>query len=399
MSRVSHRLNALSVTRCTVPGVYADGAGLYLQVTTRSARSWIFRFSVDSRAREMGLGSLLAVSLADARAKAAQCRKLLSDGIDPIERRKAGRAQRTVEALKTTTFSAAATAYIESLKGGWRSAKYADQWTTTIATYVEPVFGELPIKNIDTELVMRALEPLWKTTSATASHLRGRIEAILDWATVRGYREGDNPARWRGHLDKLLPSPAKMHTVVHRAALPYSGLPAFMSTLRRRHGVAPRALEFTILTAARNGEAIGAEWDEIDGAARIWSLPGSRMKSGRPHRVPLGDRCIEIIEEMREQRALGHALVFAGATGRGSLSNTTLIALLRRMDVGDITVHGFRSTFRDWAAEQTSFAKDVIEMALAHTLPNKVEAAYFRSDHLVKRRLLIEAWDRFCSSA
>ncbi len=374
-------------------GMYHDGGGLYLQVRAAGAKSWIYRFMLDGRPREMGLGPVTAISLAEARKRAAECRRLRHDGADPIEARRAHRDQRKLEAAKAMTFDTCAAAYIEAHKASWRNGKHREQWRNTLNSYASPVFGSLPVQAVDLALVMKALEPIWKTKPETASRLRGRIEAVLDWATVRGYRKGDNPARWRGHLDKLLPARAKIQKVVHHPALPYSEIADFMVSLRSQEGIAARALEFLILTAARTGEIIGAQWDEVDLKAKIWVVPGARMKAGREHRVPLSGPALAIIKKMNEIRESD--FVFPGGKKGKPLSNMAMLAVLKRMGRDDLTAPGFRSTFRDWAAERTNFPHEVVEMALAHTIENKVEAAYRRGDLFQKRRQLMEAWARF----
>jgi integrase len=315
------------------------------------------------------------------------------DGIDPIEARRAKHGQRKLEAAKGMTFDACAAAYLDAHSDSWRNAKHRDQWRNTLSSYASPVFGSLPVQSVDVSLMMKALEPIWKTKSETASRVRGRIEAVLDWATVRGYRTGDNPARWRGHLDKLLPARAKIQKVQHHPALPYDELADFMTTLQGEDGMAPRALEFLILTAARTGEIIGTRWDEVDLEEKIWTVPGERMKAGREHRVPLSRAALLVLNQMHEIRE--RDFVFPGGKKGKPLSNMAMLAVLHRMGRDDITAHGFRSTFRDWAAERTNFPREVVEMALAHTIENKVEAAYRRGDLFEKRRQLMEAWARF----
>jgi integrase len=379
--------------------MYSDGGGLYLQVTGAGAKSWIFRFSLNGRAREMGLGSLSAVSLADARSKAGDCRKLRQEGVDPIESRNAMRQQAALDAARAITFKDAAAAYIAAQRTGWHNAKHAAQWASTLATYAEPIFGSVSVQEIDTGLVLEALEPIWATKPETAGRVRGRIEAILDWAKVRGYRTGENnPARWRGHLDKLLPARSKVRAINHHAALPYNDLPQFIVALRGQEGIAARALEFTILTAARTGETIGARWDEIDLAEKVWVVPAGRMKAGKEHRVPLTPRVLAILEDLKAVRTCEDEFVFPGGKRGKPLSNMAMTAVLRRMDRGDITVHGFRSTFRDWAAERTNFPGEVVEMALAHAVGDKVEAAYRRGDLFDKRRRLMAEWGRYCGA-
>ncbi|MBV9636352.1 MAG: integrase arm-type DNA-binding domain-containing protein, partial [Methylobacteriaceae bacterium] len=312
MPRTLGRLTALKISRAATPGMYPDGGGLYLQVTGASARSWIYRFTLNGRPREMGLGSLAALSLSDARAKAAECRRMREDGKDPIDARRAARATDRLAAAKAMTFKDAAKAYIAAHRSAWRNAKHVEQWKNTLATYVDPVFGSLPVPAIDMALVLKALEPMWTSKPETAARVRGRIESILDWATVRGYRQGENPARWRGHLDKVLPAKTKVRKVKHHAALPYGEIPEFMAALRQRDGIAARALEFTILTVARTGDTIGATWDEVDLANRLWTIPAARMKAGREHRVALTARALEIVEEMKATRDPQVSYVFPG---------------------------------------------------------------------------------------
>jgi integrase len=397
MARASNRLSAVEVKNATEKGMYHDGGGLYLQVSAGGAKSWIFRFMLDGRAREMGLGPVRAIALAEARKRAGECRRLRLDGIDPIEARSTQRDQKKLEAAKAMTFDACAAAYIDAHKTGWQNAKHSEQWPSTLNTYASPVFGSLPVQAIDVGLLMKALEPIWQTKPETASRLRGRIEAVLDWATVRGYRKGENPARWRGHLDKLLPAPSKVRRVEHHAALPYDELADFSLALRSQEGIAARALEFLILTAARTGEVIGARWDEVDLEEKIWVVPAARMKAGREHRVPLSAAAVAVLEEMKQIRE--SEFVFPGGKKGKPLSNMAMLAVLKRMDRGELTAHGFRSSFRDWAAERTHFPREVAEMALAHTVGDKVEAAYRRGDLFGKRRQLMDAWARFCGTA
>jgi len=388
-------LSALKVSRAKTPGLLGDGAGLYLQVTKGGARSWIYRFTLAGKTRDMGIGPLATVSLAEARTAAAEARKLARVGIDPIERRKAARAQTALDAAKAITFKEAAGQFIASHKAGWRNAKHAAQWSATLATYAEPIIGALPVGAIDTGLVFKVLEPIWATKPETAGRVRGRLEAILDWARVRGYRAGENPARWRGHLDSLLPARAKVRKVEHHAALPYVELPAFMTSLRAREGNSARALEFAILTATRTSETLGARWAEIDLAAKVWTIPPDRVKGGREHRIPLSRGAVAVIGK---QRDADPEFAFPGGRARHALSNMSMLMVLRRMERGDLTAHGFRSTFRDWAAERTSYPAEVAEMALAHAVGDKVEAAYRRGDLFEKRRRLMDAWGEFCAA-
>lgn len=384
----------LAVQHAKKPGMLADGDGLYLQVTGAGARSWIFRFTLGGKSREMGLGSLKGVGLAAARAKAAQCRALLADGIDPIAARKGEHAARAVAGARAITFDQCAEAYINAHGATWRNPKHHSQWKTTLETYVSPVFGKLPVHAVDVSLVMKALEPIWTTKPETASRIRGRIESVLNWAKARGYRSGENPAQWKGHLDNLLPARSKLSRVKHHAALPYDETAQFMKSLREQTGMPARALEFLILTAARTGEAIGAQWCEIDLAEKVWTVPAARMKGGREHRVPLSNKTLAILNKVAKGEP--GDFVFRGRNG-GPLSNMALLMLLRRMGHGSLTAHGFRSTFRDWAAERTSFQREVAEAALAHVVGDKVEAAYRRGDLFEKRRRLMEAWAEFAT--
>jgi integrase len=381
--------------------MHADGGGLYLQATVNSrdghtAKSWIYRYMLRGRAREMGLGSFNAISLQQARAKAFEYRRLRQEGIDPIDARKAKREQSILENAKVITFAEAASEYIESHQGGWRNPKHTAQWRATIATYAQPIIGSLFVQAVNTDLVLKVLKPIWNSKPQTASRLRGRIELVLDWARARGYRQGENPARWRGHLDKLLPAPAKVRRVEHHPALSYSDMPQFMAALRQQSCMAARALEFAILTAARTGEVIGARWNEIDLDQALWIVPGNRMKAGREHRVPLSARALALLGDLPIRDDRPGQFLFPGSEAGRSLSNMALLMLLRRMGRGDLTTHGFRSTFRDWAAEQTHFPGEMAELALAHTVGNKVEAAYRRGDQFDRRCGLMESWAAFC---
>jgi integrase len=396
MGRASNKLSAVEVKGIGQRGMYHDGGGLYLQVSAGGAKSWVFRFMLDGRAREMGLGPLNVIPLAEARKRAAECRRMRHDGIDPIEARSAQRDLKKLEAAKSMTFDACAAAYIDAHKAGWRNAKHLDQWSSTLSTYASPVFGSLPVQAVDVGLVMKVLEPVWQTNPETASRLRGRIEAVLDWAKVREYRNGENPARWRGHLDKLLPARSKVRKVEHHPALPYNKAADFIAVLRNQEGVAARALEFLILTAARTSMVIGARWDEVNLGEKTWIVPAARMKAGREHRVPLSPAAMAILDQMKEIRE--SEFVFPGGKEGRPLSNMAMLAVLKRMGRSELTAHGFRSSFRDWAAEQTNFPREVAEMALAHTVSDKVEAAYRRGDLFQKRRQLMEAWARFCGT-
>jgi integrase len=398
VARTINRLSHRKVETLKQAGMHGDGGGLYLQVTEGAdgtpRKSWLFRYTVAGRERQMGLGPLSDVPLAEARDRALASRELRRAGKDPIAEREAARAEASLVAAKTMSFDECAAAYIAAHRAGWRNIKHASQWTNTIATYCSPVFGKLPVQLVDVGLVMKAIEPLWATKPETAGRVRGRIERILDWAKVRGYRVGENPARWRGHLDHLLPARGKVRRVQHHAALPYAEIPAFVTALKGRDAIAARALEFAILTAARTSEALGAKWSEIDLDARVWIIPAQRMKAGREHRVPLADRAIEIIKNMMASKQSDY--IFYGDR-RATLSNMSLLMLLRRMGRNDITTHGFRSTFRDWVEEQTDTPRAVAEMALAHTIGSVVEAAYRRGDLLDKRKTLMDQWGFYCT--
>lgn len=387
------RLTAKSLTANRAAGLLADGGGLYLQVAPSGSRTWIFRFRspVTRKTRDMGLGPLHSVGLAEARRLASVQRSAVLSGLDPIQARDEQNKRRAVEAARSVTFSQCAASYIASHRAGWKNAKHADQWANTLATYAEPVIGALPVQDVDTALVLRILEPIWTAKPETASRLRGRIECVLSWAKARGLRAGENPAGWRGHLDQLLPSLAKKSRVQHHAALPFTEIAGFVAKLRAIPGTVARALEFTLLTAARTNEVINARRDEFDLATATWTIPGARMKAGKEHRVPLSPRAMEIIGNQCEH---GGTFVFSGAREGKPISNMAMLELLRRMEI-PVTVHGFRSTFRDWAAERTAFPHEVCEMALAHTIGNAAEAAYRRGDLFEKRRKLMEAWEGF----
>ncbi|MDP6475823.1 MAG: integrase arm-type DNA-binding domain-containing protein, partial [Alphaproteobacteria bacterium] len=383
MARGINRLSARAVESTKKVGLIADGGGLHLQVSKSGAKSWIFKFMLNGRAREMGLGSSKAVSLAGAREKATLCRSSLADGIDPIEARKSGLARDPATERKTITFEEAADAYIAAHESGWKNAKHATQWRNTLAAEAYPVAGKLPVSDITTEVVMLILRPIWGLKPETAGRLRGRIERVLDWATVSGFRQGQNPAQWRGHLENLLPAKSRIHVVSHRPAMPYQEIGAFLLRLRERDGTAAQALEFTIYTAARTSEVRGALWEELDLDRAVWTIPGPRTKVGKEHRIPLAERPLEIVRGLHSN-ASGDYVFPGGRPGKG-LSDMALLSVLRRLGIKE-TVHGFRSSFRDWAADQTQFPREVAEQALAHTISNKVEAAYLRSDLFEKRR-------------
>lgn len=348
MARIIEKLSPLAVNKATKPGYFGDGAGLWLQVSPTGSKSWIFRFTISGKQREMGLGALHTVTLSEARARAKECRLLMLDGKDPLDTRKATRLAEALERAKMMTFDQCAAAYIAAHRSGWKNAKHANQWENTIATYASPVFGSMPVAAVDTSLVVKVLSPMWQIKTETATRLRGRIESILGWATTSEFRAGDNPARWRGHLENLLAPPNKTAKVVHHPALPWQEMGEFMAALRQREGTAARAVEFAILTATRSGEVRGATWAEID--AGLWVIPGERMKMGKEHRVPLSKVALALLERLPRTGDL----LFPGATRGKGLSDMSLTAVLRRMERHDITVHGFRSTFRDWCAESVA---------------------------------------------
>lgn len=392
MARKAKELGALEVGRINTPGLHFVGgvAGLALQVTNSGARSWILRVMVGGKRREMGLGGFPDVTLAGAREAARIARAKIKDGIDPVEDAKAKRSALYAQRAAAMTFSEAAKAYIAVKESEWKNAKHGDQWRNTLATYAESVIGNVFVRDIEQSHVMRVLEPIWMDKTETAKRLRGRIEKILDWARVRGYRSGENPARWRGHLDTLLQSPGKVQKRTHFPALPFDDLGAFMVELRNQEGTGARALEFAILTAARSGEVRGATWGEIDLDDASWTIPAERMKMKREHRAALNAEALKLLKSLPRTGDL----IFPNTKG-DMLSDMTLTAVLRRMGRSDITAHGFRSTFRDWCSERTNYPRDVAEMALAHAIGDKVEAAYRRGDLFEKRRRMMRDWGKF----
>ena len=391
------RLTVRQVEAEKEPGLHGDGGNLFLKVgEVGGSKSWMFRHQVGGKVKKYGLGPFPTISLADARQRAEVTRRQLLDGIDPKETRRAEKEAAAVAEAKSISFDDATAAYIKSHQAGWKSDKHALQWQATLSTYASPVFGKLPVSAIDTGMVMRVLEPIWSSKTETATRVRGRIESILSWAKVHGYRSGENPAQWRNHLDHLLPAPRKVSKVEHHAALAYDEMSDFMRDLRERYGVAALALEFAVLTATRTSETLNAAWLEFDLDNAIWTIPPERMKADREHRVPLCDRAVAIVEEMRTVR--NGDFVFPGAKRGRPLSNMAMLTTLRRMDRGDLTTHGFRASFKTWATEKTSYQREVIEVALAHTIGGKVEKAYQRGDLLDKRRNLMDAWAAFCDS-
>jgi len=394
MGRESNRLSAAKVAKLTKPGRYADGGNLWLQISANGGKSWLLRYMRGGKARHAGLGPLDIVSLAEARSRAHKARLLLLDGIDPIDEKNARLAAIKAEAASQVNFKQAAERYIGGYRDSWKNEKHAAQWPSSLERYAYPAFGALSVAKVETRHVLQAIEPIWSTKTETASRVRGRIELILDWATVRGMRKGENPARWRGHLDKILPQRSKVSKVKHHAAMPYSAVPAFMAQLRDMDFISARALELTILCATRTNETIAATWPEFDLTAKVWTIPAERMKAGKEHRIPLSARCVDILKAV--PRIEGEKFVFPGARAGRPLSNMAMLELMRGTDdAAEFTVHGFRSSFRDWAGEQTSFAREIIETAMAHQLKDKAEAAYARGDLLLKRRKLMEAWSMY----
>ncbi len=403
MARIG-KLSAVEVAKAKGPAVLHDGGGLYLRVSASHAKSWVFRFQIDGKRRDMGLGPFPDISLAQARDKATGHRRQRHDGTDPLAARNAQRQANRVSIAKGRTFRECAADFIDKNKAGWRNAKHRQQWSNTLATYVYPTMGELPVSVIDAGLIVQVLEPIWATKPETASRLRGRIEAVLDAAKVHGFREGPNPAQWKGNLAHILPARAKVRKIVHHAALPFDLMPAFLAALHDREGTAALALEFAILTAARTGEVLGATWKEIDLDNKVWTIPAQRMKGAREHRVPLSAPAVGVLRKVRplalskDGKPDLSAPIFPGYRRALPLSNMAFLMLLRRMKRDDLTAHGFRSTFRDWSAERTAYPREVVEMALAHALESKVEAAYRRGDLFEKRRKLMNAWASFAVS-
>lgn len=403
--RLGNRLSARSVQHATKPGHYCDGWGLYLLVGRHGAKSWIYRYQRHGRSHDIGLGSLRLVSLAEARDAAQACRKLRHQGEDPLAARRAQKAETRLAAVRDVSFEECAKGYIAAHEGEWSSPKSKAAWEGTLSAYAYPKFGKLPVQEVGLEHVKAALEPIWQTKTETAKRLRGRIEIVLDWAKTQEYRKGDNPARWRGHLEHLLGAPGKIRPVKHHPALPYQEIPEFMAELGNEQGDGARCLEATILTALRTKASRGAKTEEFDftGAAPLWTVPPERIKrkkgegENKPHRVPLSTAALALFAKLHEERT--GALLFPGTRRDKPISDMTMLMLLRRMGRRDLTVHGFRSTFKDWAHEQTDSATEVIEMALAHAIPGGVEKAYRRGELLEKRRELMEKWGQYCCGA
>lgn len=392
MVRAMNRLSARRVATVTAAGYYADGGGLYLQVTPSGSKSWVFRFTLSGKTRDMGLGPVHTIGLAEAREAATDARRLLLTGTDPLEARRAALAARSA----IPTFRQAAAEYIAEQRKGWTNPKHAEQWSNTLDTYAMPAIGAKPVDAIDTADVLLILRPIWETKTETATRVRQRIESVLDAQYAQRHWDRQNPARWRGHLAKLLPKPSKVREVKHFAALPYGELPAFMGKLRGELAAAARALEFLILTAARTNMVSKASWPEITGD--LWTIPRTRMKGKIEHVVPLAPAALALLDEL--PRLATSEAIFRGDRGLHThMSNAAMDALLERMGYAHITVHGFRSTFKDWATEKTDFPNEVSESALAHAVKDKTEAAYRRGALLDKRRQLMEAWATYCTKS
>jgi integrase len=407
------KLTAKGVEKEKRLGYHGDGDGLWLQVTAtpdydpadpqakHTAKSWILRYRFGDRQREMGLGSAKLLSLAEARAEARKYLKMARiDGVDPIEERRNARAARAVERAKLVTFRQAAEIYIAAKAPGWKNAKTPAQWTSSLTKSAYPLIGDLPVKDIDTGLVMQVLEPIWPVTPESASRVRQRIESVLDWAKVRGHRDGENPARWKGHLEHQLTPRAKMAPVKNHRSLPFAEMNAFWAKLNSRRGITAEALKFTILTAARTGMVLGAKWQEIDFTAKSWTVPAERMKGlkERPkeHRAVLSDLAIDVLKKVYEFRKDDESYIFPNMDTRKPLSTNSLRNLLIKMDYGHVSAHGFRATFSTWGSETTDYPQEMIEMALSHAIANKVEAAYRRGDMFEKRRKLMDDWAMWC---
>lgn len=421
MARSINKLSALTISQKNDPGYYLDGAGLYLQVSKAGTKSWVFKYTLDSRSREMGLGSFNTVSLAEAREMARNNRQLLLQHQDPIEVRDMAAKARQIESAKRITFDECAKKYIATHRAGWKNPKHANQWENTLTTYCSPIMGSLYAADIDTGLILRCLESIWSTKTETATRVRGRIEKILDWATSRGYRKGENPARWKGHLEFSLAAPNTIAEVEHHPALPYKQIAMFIKELKTREGMAARALEFGTLTATRSGDIRGATWGEIDFNEKVWSIPVERMKQVKSslqklekfHCVPLSDRAIDILKQRKaEAGETKPSEIIFHSSKNGELSDATLKAVIKRMNEIDgtpkwvdphcgnrqITPHGMRAAFSTWAAECTTHNREIREKALAHVIGNETERAYQRGDLLEKRRALMTDWARYCET-
>jgi integrase len=380
---------AAAIAALKKPGRYAVGDGAYLQISKWHTRSWIFRYERYGKAHNMGLGPYPLVSLSEARAKARTAKRLLIDGVDPLDVKRKARNEALLQMARTKTFKECAEQYIETHDTDWSNAKSRAAWISTFKNYVYPKIGALPVGEIDTAVVLDILEPLWSRAPTVASRVRGRIESVIGWAGARGYRSSENPARWKGHLEHILPSPTKI--TEHLPSLPYQQIGSFMSELRATPGAAARALEFGILTACRTAEVRGALWQEIEGD--VWVIPAKRMKAGKEHKVPLSDRALAVLAQLPRE----NAIVFPSARAGKGLGNHALLRVLKRLGHDGITTHGFRATFRTWAAERTGFEREVAEMALAHAIPSVVERSYKRTTLFDRRRLMMQMWSDFCA--
>lgn len=403
MPKKAIELGALQVGRLMKPGAHAVGgiAGLKLKINDAGARSWVLRATVGGKIRDMGLGGYPDVTLAQARERARAARDQIHAGTDPIQARQAARSAIVAANARAKTFDQCVEAYLKAKSGEWKNAKHRAQWSSTLDLYASPTIGKMLVQDIDLSHVLTVLEAIWTTKTETASRLRGRVETVLDWATVRGYRKGENPARWRGHLDQLLARPRKLKKVAHHPALQLDEVGAFMSMLRHVEGASAQALRFAVLTATRSGEVRGARWDEINLLGKLWTVPAERMKAKKEHRVPLSTQALKLLEAL--PRFEGEDLVFPGRKPLQPLSDMSLTACMRRLGFKDAkgrvcVPHGCRSTFRDWASERTSFPGDMAEMALAHAIDSAVEAAYRRGDMLAKRLKMMQAWGDFCEN-
>lgn len=411
MGRIAEQKSAIQVKSLSKPGMHFVGGapGLALNITENGGKSWILRVTVAGKRRDIGLGSFADVSLADAREAARDMRKKIRDGIDPVQEKRTQRSALAASRAKSMTFTQCAEAFITSKEAGWKGDKHAAGWRSTLTTYAGPVIGSLNVADVELAHIMKILEKdnLWTAKPETADRVRGRIEAVLSWAAVRGLRTVDNPARWRGHLDKLLPKPGDVSKTKHQPALPYAQVADFMKALRKVEGMGARALEFAILTAARSGEVRGATWQEIDMEGRVWIVPAERMKMKKEHRVPLSDAAVTMLQALPKDENAASPHVFPAPRG-GAISDMTISAVCRRMNegkqptwtdpkTGDAVVpHGFRSTFRDWVAEQTTYPREMAELALAHRVGTEVEIAYRRSDLFERRRGMMQEWARHC---
>lgn len=396
MTKHVDKLNAMKVAKLTKLGMHADGSGLYLQVNSPVSKCWVFRYQLRGKKRKMGLGSVREIGLAQAREKVREIRQQLRAGIDPVEQRHQERLAMDARQKKLVDFDSCAQKYIEGHASSWSNQKHRKQWESTLLTYASPVFGKRPVSEIDTNLVLQVLEPIWAVKTETAQRLRERIEKVLAWAKLRGYREGDNPAQWKDHLEQLLPKPTRVKRVKHHAALPFSQLPDFMKELRQSDALASLALQFTILTACRTSEVIGAKWSEFDLTKSVWTIPLERMKTRCEHRVPLSKQVLSIIDSLQPLKVGDDPWLLPGGKMGKPMTNMAMLKLLERMKKEGITVHGFRSTFRDWVSETTDYRGEVAEMALAHAIESAVEAAYRRGDLFKKRVTLMQDWANFC---